>query len=212
VQIDPSDPKKELAKALPADSAEARKWLTDAEEVLILRRSKSQIAAETAPPKEKTDKPASAPVELANDDGKSAGQQSIAGGGHAVRFEAPGDSYYYLTEVRIFGSRYGYPAPPPDKFHVWLCDEDFKQISDNPFPYSKFTKGTPRWVSLKIAKPVKVPKDFIICVGFNPTGTKGVFVHRDGESSGRSYVGLPGQDGEEYSQGDWMIRAKVEKR
>jgi hypothetical protein len=208
IQVDSGDPEKELGKALLAHSGtQTRQWWNDSQDLLIHKRPKSPIPVETAPETGS----ASAPQELAWDDGKSTGQRSIAGTGHAVRFGAPGDSCY-LTEVRLYGSRYGYPAPPAENFHVWLCDQDFKVISDNPFPYSKFTRGNPRWVGLKLSKPVKVPPEFIICVGFNPTGTKGVYVHFDGESSGYSLVGLPGEPGEEFSEGDWMIRAKVEKR
>jgi hypothetical protein len=115
-----------------------------------------------------------------------------------------------VTEVRIYGSRYGYPAPPAENFHVWICDEDFKTISDHPFPYSKFSRGSPRWVSLKI-KAQRVPQDFIICAGFNPTGTKGVQVHHDAEGSGYSLEGLPGQPPEDFAKGDWLIRVKVRK-
>ncbi len=158
----------------------------------------------------KENKPADQSRELAHDDGQSAGKRSIAGSGHAVRFEAPGDSWY-LTEVRIYGSRYGYPAPPKENFHVWLCDKDFKVISDNPFPYSKFPYGDPSWVTLKI-KPTRVPAEFIVCVGFNPEATKGVYVHYDAEGSGNSLVGLPGRDGKDFEKGDWLIRAKLDKR
>jgi len=51
---------------------------------------------------------ARSPQELTRDDGASAGQRSIAGSAHAVRFEAPGTNCY-LTSVRVFGSRYGHP-------------------------------------------------------------------------------------------------------
>jgi hypothetical protein len=207
-KFDSGDPGEELGKVLLANSSDqTQQWWNDAQEILILKRPKSQIAAETAA----DNKPAGQSHELIQDDGKSAGKRSIAGGGHAVRFKAPGDSCY-LTEVRIYGSRYGMPSAPRENFHVWLCDEDFKEISDNQFPYSKFPYGNrPRWVSLKI-KPTKVPQDFIICVGFNPTATRGVFVHYDGEASGNSIVGLPGEDANDFTDGDWMIRAKVDQR
>jgi hypothetical protein len=148
--------------------------------------------------------------ELAQDDGKRAGGTSLAGGGHAVRFEAP-DGEWYLTGVRIHGSRYGYPTPPNEDFQVWLCDKDFKEIAKFSYPYAKFQKGKPRWVVLK-TKPTRVPETFIVCAGFNPTGTKGVSVSRDAEGSGYSLSGLPGGEAGPFAQGDWLIRVTIAQK
>ncbi len=150
------------------------------------------------------------PVELANDDGQSAGQRSMAGTGHAVMFTAPG-SNWSLTGVRIYGSRYGTDTPPNEDFHVWLCDTDFREIADFPFPYSTFTKGDPQDAILDV-EPTLVPRRFVICVGFNPTRTKGVLVHYDGQGSGKSYMALPGRTASHFDTGDWLIRAIVEER
>ncbi|HEY4758951.1 MAG TPA: hypothetical protein VIH42_00065 [Thermoguttaceae bacterium] len=60
--------------------------------------------------------------------------------------------------------------------------------------------------------PILVPEEFIVCAGFNPTATKGVYVHFDGEGSGNSLTGLPGAEAEDFQEGDWMIRVKVSKR
>jgi hypothetical protein len=59
--------------------------------------------------------------------------------------------------------------------------------------------------------PTRVPPEFILCVGFNPTAAKGVFVHHDKEASGNSLVGLPGEGGQPFPQGDWLIRARVDR-
>jgi len=204
VKFDPADPGESLEKALSANSSkQTQQWWSDAQDILILKRAKSKVASD----KVDENKLAGKTHELAHDDDKEAGKQSMAGGGHAVRFEAPGDSCY-ATEVRIYGSRYGMPAPPKEIFHVWLCDKDFKAISDNPFPYSKFQRGNSHWVALKI-KPTRVPKEFIVCVGFNPTATKGVYVHFDAEGSGNSFIGLPGENAEPFEKGNWMIRVSV---
>ncbi len=151
----------------------------------------------------------SQPLELARDDGITAGRNSIAGSGHAVRFEAPGKDGF-LTAVKIFGSRYGSDRPPQEDFNIWLCDDNFHVLSGFNFPYSKFTKGPPRWVTLKV-KPVKLPSRFILCVGFNPERTKGVYVHSDKQNSGNSFIGLPdiGQKLKPYQKGDWKIRAMI---
>ncbi len=146
--------------------------------------------------------------ELSHDDGQMKGRKSIAGGGHAVRFEAPGEGWT-LTAVRIHGSRYGYPQPPRELFRVFLCDEKFHQIAEFPFPYSKFERGEAEWITLPI-KPTRVPRTFIVGVIFNPTQTKGVYVSHDKEGSGRSMVGLPGNEPRPFPQGDWLIRARLE--
>ena len=93
--------------------------------MLVVASAKSGFAAQT-----KTAVQLKTPAkELAKDDGVSAGNRSVAGSGHAVRFEAPGKGYY-LTAVRIFGSRYGYPQPPRENASVWLCDTGFTKIAE----------------------------------------------------------------------------------
>ena len=151
----------------------------------------------------------SQPIELAHDDGITSDRNSIAGSGHAVRFEAPGEDSF-LTAVKIFGSRYGSNRPPQEDFHIWLCDDNFNVLSGFNFPYAKFTKGPPRWVTLKV-NPVKLPSRFILCVGFNPERAKGVYVHNNKHNSGNSFIGLPdiGKKLKPYQKGDWMIRAMI---
>ncbi|MCK4850546.1 MAG: hypothetical protein KAT11_04300 [Phycisphaerae bacterium] len=220
-KVDPTDPGAALRKTLLATYARIRNlpgskeqigadkrladWWNRAEPILVLKRPRSEFTARTAKPNELT----GAAVELSEDEGKSAGRRSIAGSGHAVRRKVDGRDWY-LTGVKVFGSRYGQPRPPQEDFHLWLCDKDFKVITDFPFPYAKFPWGKARWVSLPV-KPTNVPAEFVICVGFNPTGRKGVFVHHDKQASGNSLTGLPGRPGREFQQGDWLIRASVDQ-
>jgi RNA polymerase sigma-70 factor (ECF subfamily) len=145
--------------------------------------------------------------ELKHDSGKSGGMRSIAGNGHGVRFESPDDDQV-LTSVEIFGSRYGYPKPPDEDFHVWLCDDEMHELAKFDFPYSTFERGEPRWVKLPI-DPTKVPRKFVVCVGFNPEQTKGVYVHHDDQPGKHSLVGLPGQKATDFAKGNWMIRARI---
>jgi len=147
-------------------------------------------------------------VELSYDDNSSDGRKSIAGSGHAVIFDVP-DKGWTLRSVRIFGSRYGADAAPKEDFSVWVCDEDFTLIEEFKFPYSRFTKGEPKWVTLRL-KPIIVPSTFVICAGFNPERTKGVYIHYDNSTSGNSFTGLPGKDIPVFNDGDWMIHAIVE--
>jgi RNA polymerase sigma factor (sigma-70 family) len=155
----------------------------------------------------KADRPKDSARELALDDGKMKGRRSIAGGGHAVRFEAPGEGWK-LTAVRVHGSRYGYPRPPREDFKVFLCDDQFQRIAEFAFPYSTFKRGDATWVTLEV-KPTKVPMTFVLGVDFDPTQTKGVYLSHDGQGSGRSFTGLPGERFRPFEQGDWLIRAKV---
>jgi len=146
--------------------------------------------------------------ELAHDDGKKADMESIAGGGHAVRFRSPKDGGI-LKAVKIYGSRYGDYEPPAEDFHVWLCDPNFEMIKEFAYPYSNFKmRGLAKWVTLE-TEPTELPRDFILCVGFNPHQTKGVYVYYDGQASGESFIGLPGGKLEPFRRGDWMIRAVV---
>jgi len=205
--IDPADPGAALRKALLATNPDERlsDWWNQTEPVLVFKRPKSGFAARTLERAELSGQP----LGLEQDDGKPAGKRSIAGSGHAVRFQVTGETWY-LTAVRIYGSRYGRPAPPKEDFHVWLCDANFKVIADFPFPYAKFTRGAPRWVALSVT-PTNVPAKFVVCVGFNPTATKGVYVHHDKEGSGNSLTGLPGGQGRTFSQGDWLIRVDLDQ-
>jgi len=205
--IDPTDPGAALRMTLLTTMPDTRLpyWWNKAEPVFVFKRPKSGFVAQTADRKDL----AGQPLELAHDDGRQAGKRSIAGSGHAVRFTVPGSSWY-LTSVQVYGSRYGYPAPPREDFHVWLCDSDFKVIADFPQPYSKFRRGNPRWVNLSM-QPTSVPSEFVICVAFNPTGTKGVYVGHDKSPSRNSFTGLAGQEGKPFSRGDWMIRVRLDQ-
>jgi hypothetical protein len=85
---------------------------------------------------------------------------------------------------------------------------EFKPIADFKFPYSKIERSSAKWVTLRV-KPTNLPKDFVICLNFNPTSTKGVFISHDAD--GKSLVGLPNKMAGSFSGGDWMVRAIVDK-
>jgi len=207
VEVDPADPGPALGRALLAanKSPKLAAWWKKAEPVLVLKRARSTFVAKTATAAQLAGKPA----ELARDDGTPAGKMSLTGGGHAVRFEAP-SATSYLVGVRIYGSRYGAQQAPAENFHAWLCDEGFKAVADFPFPYAAIDRGEPKWVALPV-RPTLVPQKFILCVGFDPTNSKGAFVHRDKESSGNSLCGLPGEKPQPFAAGDWMIRATLDQ-
>jgi RNA polymerase sigma-70 factor (ECF subfamily) len=210
-----------LLKAMKQTSADARidDWWKKSSAALVTARPRSSFiprvgaraaAAPATKPGAGADAANAKPTELAVDDGKSAGKKSLGGSGHAVAFEADGEGQK-LVAVKIFGSRYGAQQPPAEDFHVYLCDADGKQIKDFAFPYKLFLRGGDRWVTLKLAEPTEVPKNFILCVSFNPTQSKGVYVHYDKASDGDSRTGLPGELNDAFAQGDWMIRATVSR-
>ena len=205
--VGPADPGPALRRVLLTTNRDKRldAWWKKAESVFVVKRPKSAFVARRVPQGQLTGRP----VTLSHDDDSPVGKASLTGGGHAVRFEAPGDDWY-LTSVAIHGSRYGQAEAPDEKFHVWLCDADFKAVADLPFPYRRFKRGDPKWVRLQM-KPVRVPRTFIICVGFNPTATKGVSLSYDKEGSGHSLTGLPGEPGRRYDKGDWLVRVRLDK-
>ena len=207
LQVDESQPSIELRKALLAlgDQDKLEAWWRKAEPILVVAKARSEFVAQNKTPTQLK----SPPQELAKDDGTSAGKMSMAGSGHAVRFHAPGKDSY-LTAVRIYGSRYGQPQPPRENASIWLCDTTFKKIAEFPVPYAYFVRGDPKWVTIPI-KPTLVPPEFVVCVGFNPTATKGVYVHHDGSGSGNSFTALPGTNGQPFGKGDWLIRALVQE-
>lgn len=147
-------------------------------------------------------------TELALDDGSRAGKQSIAGGGHAVRFTTSGDDSE-LQAIRIYGSRYGEQQAPNEDFSVWLCDKNFRELKHFSFPYALFKqRGRAKWVTLDV-EHTKLPTEFILCVAFDPHQTKGIYLYYDGSSSGHSFVGTPGGELDAYNKGDWLLRALV---
>ena len=204
-EADPADPAAALRQALLAvhDDQRVAMWWNDSEKLFVLRRPRSGFTARTLKPADL----APGDLTLSHDDGQPAGKNSIAGSGHGVRFSALGPDWY-LAAVSIHGSRYGTRSPPGEDFHVYLCDLDFNQIADFPVAYATFTRSAPRWVTISVP-PTQVPWEFIVCVAFNPSATKGVFVSRDAEASGHSLTGLPGRGGRAFTRGDWLIRTHL---
>ncbi len=197
--------RQEVAPAFPASAPPTAPALAIPAESDTQKRD--PLRPELVAVQTKAERPKDNARELSFDDGKMKGRKSIAGGGHAVRFEAPGESWA-LTAVRVHGSRYGYPRPPQEDFKIFLCDDQWKPIAEFAFPYSKFERGDPKWVTFDV-KPTKVPKTFILGVDFNPTQTKGVYLSHDSQGSGHSIFGLPGEQSRPFEQGDWLLRAKV---
>ena len=206
-EVDPRDPAPALRSALlnVKDNEQIRDWWNRAEPRFIHRQPASGFAARTVARGDL----ARRPIELSHDDGAAAGKRSMAGSGHIVAFEAPGAGFY-LTEVKVHGGRYGTPQPPAEQFQVWLLDADGGVVRELSFPYARFARGNPQWVTLPV-EPTQVPRQFAICIGFNPTATKGVFVSHDAEAGGQSSSGLPGRTKSKLDRGDWLIRVSLDQ-
>ncbi|UCC69546.1 MAG: PD40 domain-containing protein [Armatimonadota bacterium] len=147
---------------------------------------------------------------LKYDDGESDGKRSTAGAGHAVVFKRPAGNWA-VDAVEMYGSRYGETEPPKDNFSIFICDQDFNVIKEIQQPYSKLTYGDePQWDRFEF-EPVQVPEGFYVCVFFEPTYTKGFYVHYDeGEGKTHSRSALPWSFVRDVEY-DWMIRVHLRK-
>ncbi|MHB9066699.1 MAG: M56 family metallopeptidase [Pirellulaceae bacterium] len=154
-----------------------------------------------------TSVPSSALTRLGYGDGTAEGRQSIAGSGHAVRFQRPRDARY-LMAIELFASRYGRPEAPDEDFHVYVLDENQKLIQAFPVPYATIARGDERWYTLSIPA-VKVPRQFYVALSFNPHSTKGIYLAFDANvAQSHSYMGRPTTGFRAVPENhDWMVRA-----
>ena len=148
-------------------------------------------------------------VQLSYDDGIMDTKLSSSGCGYTVLFRAPEGSWQ-LDGVKLFGSRYGTDEPPKEDFSIYVCDEDFNPLHTIRLPYGIFERGEERWYDLKF-DPVDVPSKFYVCVDFQATASKGVYVGQDAKAErSHSYMALPyTYVGDMRSKVDWMIRAHL---
>lgn len=206
VRVGGDDSDDALRNALLTASLDQRlaDWWGKAAPLLVWPQGKSTFV-----PKAASGPLAGRPTEISYDDGVKEGQVSLGDNGQAAVFEVDGDNYY-LTSVRIHGSRYG-GAASGMKFHIWLCDESWRPITDFTFPYSSFDVDTFKWVDLEVPA-TNVPRKFIICAVFGGTSEEGIHVAHDKAGGGRSFMGLPNADPTPFSLlgGDWMIRAVMD--
>ena len=152
-------------------------------------------------------------VILKHDNGTMDSKRSSTGGGHAILFDRPEQDEWYLDRVEVFGARYGYPQPPDEDFTVFVTDPSMERYCAIARPYGTFERGPEKWTSIALP-PVRVPARFYVCLVFNPTQTKGMYVGIDKsvkESHSRDAV--PGSHLGEVEQGaEWMIRAHLTRK
>jgi hypothetical protein len=194
-------------EAAPADKKEAvSKWWKSAASLLAEARPSSGFKRVEIAPGKLTGQP----VKIINDDGSAEGKKSIAGGGHARLFEAPGSGEWCLRAISIYGARYGAAAPPAMDFDLALCDVEMKPIATWKHPYKLFERGEMKWVRIEVP-PTLTPGNFYVCAVFRPTASSGVFVGYDDSTHGNSQTATPGKNGEEFKAGDWMMRVEVDR-
>ena len=158
------------------------------------------------------------PQKLEPDDGAADGKKSLAGGGHARKFLAPGGGHdWYLTAISVHGARYGAARPPTTTFTAALCDGDMLPIGTWKQPGKLFERGEAKWVRFEVP-PTRVPpgeKGFYVVLDFRPTASQGVFVSFDDSTKGKekdsSLTAKPGDEGAPFEQGDWMIRIELDR-
>jgi len=203
-----------LARAQPEKADALKQWWSNAAPVLF----ESVQASGFRKAGVDRGKLARRPVKLELDDGCAEGKKSIAGGGHARKFAAPGGGDWYLTAVSVHGARYGAAQPPASAtFDVALCDADMKPIATWKQPYRLFERGESKWVRIELP-PTRVPpgaEGFFVALDFHPTASQGVYVSFDESARGTdragSLVATPGKKGGAFASGDWMIRAELDR-
>ncbi|MDQ3329079.1 MAG: hypothetical protein M3552_00265 [Planctomycetota bacterium] len=116
-------------------------------------------------------------------DNSADGKKSLGGSGEIIAFGLPGGGE--IAGLRVHGSRYGSPQPPKESFLFYFLNEEMDDvIAARLAPYSKFERGSEKWVYLKFEKPVEVPENFRVAIDFRAAQTKGVYVSFDSSTTG----------------------------
>jgi len=209
-KVDLADPAPALKAALKKANDDKRldEWWTQAAPLLI----EKQPTEESEKPKrtsQKKKKMTGEPREVAVDDGVPGAQITIENTGHAVRLDGQ-VAGWYLTGVRINASHYGVSSGKKN-FNIFLCDEKLKLLARQEFSSSGFPYDNSKWLTFNMT-PVRVPAKFVLCVEFPGNAEDGgVLVTRDGWQSGKSFTALPGEESRIPVQGDWFIRALLDR-
>jgi hypothetical protein len=149
---------------------------------------------------------------LKHDDDSMENKRSLGGSGHVIFYTCPQEGPWFLTQIQVFGSRYGYPQAPQEDFSIYLCDVKFTVLKEFRRPYSLFERGPEKWYQIDL-EATEVPPQFYLALNFRPTQTKGVYVGID-ENAEKifSRLGVPGSPLKEIDgKFNWMIRAVLTK-
>jgi len=142
------------------------------------------------------------------DDDSADGMRSIAGDGHAVQFHLEHGGT--LKSIKLKASRYGNPQTE-SQFTIYIMNEDYRTLDKLSVPYMTYEQrgADLYWREFK-PKAIKVPKDFIVLFSFNPTQTNGIYVGFDANARGHSATALADEPAQAFTDGDWMVRVKVD--
>jgi beta-lactamase regulating signal transducer with metallopeptidase domain len=146
-------------------------------------------------------------IRIGHVDDSAEGRRSIAGSGHAVRFNRP-KAAKRVAAIELFASRYGTIDPPNEDFHIYLLDEKQRLIAAYPVAYSEIVRGPERWYTMPIPA-CKVPEQFYVAVAFNPHRTKGIYLGYDESvKQSNSLIGRPTTGFRAVEENrEWMVRA-----
>lgn len=196
--------------------------------VLVYNKSKNTIESSVqSHPKEITQKEITEPspvqqtskmfqskdtIKLSYTGDTSSDKRSLGASGHAMTFTRP-EKAHFVESLEIFASRYGYPEPPQEDFHLYLLNEKNQIIADLKYPYSMIKRGDMRWYELRTPS-IEVPETFTVALSFNPHQTKGIYLGLDTSTSeSRALVGLPKDGFEKFNRpGNWMIRVAMSEK
>lgn len=196
-----------LESVLPTDGVD------DTRSVLLVAAASPQRQTQTDEQESDSPNVSKPAVAIKYGDGKADGKKSLGGTGEMIRFELPNKSQK-VRGLRIHAARYGQAKAPDEDVEITFEDDQRNEIVDTrSVPYSKFKRGTSRWVTLRFDEPIEVPKAFWVTIDFAAERTKGVYVSYDSSTGGKhSRVGVPGAESKPVSfGGDWMVQALLTK-
>ena len=145
--------------------------------------------------------------ELKYGDGKPDGKKSLTASGHLIWFDA-GKKDLWLNGLEVYGGRYGDAVSLGDEFHVHLVGAGAQVYRRVALPYILWPRGKQGWLKVPLP-PIQVPQKFGVCLSFQPTKARGVWVFTDDVEDGHSYAWLPGEKPLKLKGGAWMVRATV---
>ncbi len=133
----------------------------------------------------------------------------LARGEHIITFKAPPDRWY-LTEIHFYAERYGQILTKAKDFTITLRDEKFKKVYSWDKPYGLIRGRDPQWYKIRL-DPVPVSSAFAITIEFESRRNAGVRLFKDTSSKGNSAAGSARRGIQPVADGDWMIRAEIDR-
>ncbi len=204
----PADPGRAVLDILNrtlTDQAAATAWWSQAGQALFVGPGAPGDQAETIEPKRLS----GSLLILRHDNNKSGGRRHLENGGYAVRFHAPAGPWY-LTGVHVHVSRAVSRRGAPQDATIRLLEGEKNVVAEFKMPYTCFGRREPQWIQMPVP-PTRPPRDFVVWVALSGTKDDAHYVHYDRTAKGHSMIGLPGGRWQALAQGEWMIRAELDR-